>query len=564
MKNVLIKIISRPLVLILILASIPRVIFLDKIPSGISNDELEFIINAKAFFLTGEVFSTPRAELSHILISPIIGLLNLSLFTARMPYVVISVLLVLLLFLITKRLIGDKEALIVGLVASLNPWSIFFGRTSYEAPLAIFFYLLAFYILLISKRWKILLALIPLILGFYSYMGTKIIFIPIVAIICLYSWLKINNKKYLKQYLILFLGCLLIFFYFITSLVFTPKGTRLSELNPNISEVAEQVNQERRLSIKTPLSNLLSNKPTVLTKRYINKYLDIFSSDIFFLYGDRASGQKFSLWFHGYFYYLDIIFLVVGFIILYKKNPQLWLLLTSLILISPLPSTFRTGPASYALQSSLIFPILIILVGYGISRLLVSRPIYFSKIVLSILLFLYSLQVLNFVNLYFFRFPIYNSEAFDLSSRILSKYIDLNSQKNNNIKIVSQDVDSLFKQHLFYSNLLSSENADDIIRSYRNRVLEYQNFEFLHCSKEFEEDNNFVIVISTGPNCPSKDQQHLTLARLSDGGGIYMIYNDIICSQYKLNRYPSNFRLQTLEVEKLNEKQFCEKFITIL
>jgi hypothetical protein len=48
---------------------------------------------------------------------------------------------------------------------------------------------------------------------------------------------------------------------------------------------------------------------------------------------------------------------------------------------------------------------------------------------------------------------------------------------------------------------------------------------------------------------------------LSDGGTLYMIFNDKTCSQYALSSYPTGFSASDFLVESLSEKQFCERFV---
>jgi len=198
---------------ILIIAFLLRTIFINEVPLALSNDELTFIINAKSVALTGKdilgtwqpwslqpIYNTyPMSELSFLIASPLLSLFKVTLFTAKLPYALFSTLLVGILYLITNKLFSKKEALIVGIVAAISPWGIFFGRTAYDFPLAVFFYMLALTILLYSKSWRILLSFIPLFLAFYSYIGTKIIFLPFVIIAAFFSWHILNNKKYINN-----------------------------------------------------------------------------------------------------------------------------------------------------------------------------------------------------------------------------------------------------------------------------------------------------------------------------------------------------------------------------
>ncbi|NMB56779.1 hypothetical protein GYA19_02470, partial [Candidatus Beckwithbacteria bacterium] len=141
------------LIAIFIIAFFIRIWKLNMFPIGITHDELDYVINAKAIFLNGNsirgnwsVFppssiktNTALAELTPLLLAPIIGFLNLSLFNAKLPYTLFSSFLILIIYLITKELINKKVALIAALIMVVNPWSFHFGRTSFEAPFALFF-----------------------------------------------------------------------------------------------------------------------------------------------------------------------------------------------------------------------------------------------------------------------------------------------------------------------------------------------------------------------------------------------------------------------------------------
>ena len=49
-----------------------------------------------------------------------------------------------------------------------------------------------------------------------------------------------------------------------------------------------------------------------------------------------------------------------------------------------------------------------------------------------------------------------------------------------------------------------------------------------------------------------------------DGGGVFNIYNDKVCSGYTLKRYPYNLQFSDFAVEKLSKEKFCQTFITSL
>lgn len=493
--------------------------------------------------------------------APLIGILPFSLFTAKLTHAVFSLLFVFVLYLITKRILGEKEAFFVGLVAAINPWSIFFGRTANDTLLAVFSYFLSLYLLLILKGWKIFLAFPFLFIAFYTYIGTKIIFLPFLIIVLTYAFV-LNNRKYIKKYLILFLLGLLVFAYFIISSSNQKTGARYSEIfSPLSPSVTNQVDFERKLSIKTPLTNTFSNKLIVYGKNALDKYINVYSPNNLFLFGEGRS--TFSLWYHGLFYYLDIIFLIIGACALFVKKQKAWLLLVGIVAISPLPSVISSVGTSYALRSSMLYPILIIFIGYGIYHTINYKKNKKYRYGIAFLIFFsYFILLGNFINIYFFRNPIYNSEGFGFSNRVLSRYINLSKDKNKVI-VLTDGGPTLLKHYLFYTNSLNRKNLGEISSMFKGGIYSFDNIEVTKCAEK-PIDRNAVVIGTYLKNCKSTrtTSKYLTISQLSDGGAVYHIYNDKLCSKYNLGTYPQNVSFEDLSLEKLDEREFCEKFIS--
>lgn len=557
--------ISFSLILIVLLSFLFRFIWLDKIPVGLSNDELDYVLDAKALFLTGSdisgtwnplsltapTSSFPKAEISPLITFSFIGPLPLSLILSKLIYVLFSTGTVVLIYLITKKLIGVKEAIAAGFIASINPWLIFLGRTAYDSPLAVFFFLFAFYLLLITKGWKILWSFPLLFIAFFSYLGTKLIFIPFSFIAIFFTWFYLNKKKYKTNYLIVTVLCLALFTFGIFSL---KNQTRTSEiLTPRTNLITQLTNDEKRTSVKTPLT-VLSNRYLIFTKYTFEKYMKVFSPEFLFLYGD-PKGQ-FSLWEHGSFYYIDALFLVVGICSLFQKNKKILALLSAIALISPIPGALSTVGTSFAIRSLLLCPILIIFIGTGVSFLVNLK----NNKITALLLVIYFLLILNFINIYFFRNPIYNSESFSLSGRVLAKYLSLQKEP---VYVINGDPKTPLKQYLFYTNSYNNENAKDIAKDFQTKNYLYKNLNFITC-KDADKIKGENIVIYDDSKCMNfaKSSDRLTIAQLGDAGSIYTIQNDKTCNQFRLNRYPYGITFSDFSIESLSSQRFCEKFIT--
>jgi 4-amino-4-deoxy-L-arabinose transferase-like glycosyltransferase len=111
------------LVLIMLLASILRLWQLGNIPNGITNDESGYMYSAYSIWKTGHDVSGRLFPLSFNLdnsfspvyiyaTAPFVGILGLNPFIGRLPYALISILVVFLIYLFPKKLFdGNKYEL---------------------------------------------------------------------------------------------------------------------------------------------------------------------------------------------------------------------------------------------------------------------------------------------------------------------------------------------------------------------------------------------------------------------------------------------------------------------
>lgn len=554
-----------------------RTILLDRIPTGIVNDNMIFVLNAKAFFYTGHDVTgkwnplslTPlpdepaQAELPYIYLSPIIGPLPSSLFAAHIFYAIANSLFVLVLYLLVKKLLNKNIAIIVGLIACFNPWGIFFGRSAFETSLAVLFYVLAFYVLLNTTGWKKILTFVPLALGFYTYMAYKVTLIPYLIIISLFTWTQVDHKKYLKQYLLLIVMCLGISSLFLFNAYQRKNINRVNEATFYSTEnIHNQVDLERRIAIKNNFTEIFSNKGTLATKFLISKYIGAFSPDNLFV--DTEKLLRFHIYNHGHFYYIDFVFLIIGFCYLLAKNKKLWILLTSILLISPLPTIVSNEGVTYVMRSSLYIPFLYIFIGVGIWHTVTMFKNKTYKMLFVIMIGgIYVVLVSNFLYTYFFIQPVFASEAQNFSSRLMSRYIKLASSENKKITAVLGSPRIQFKDYLYYSNIYNRQTAEQIKNLFLQNNYKLKNVSFITCNEVKTIEKNSIYIFDASNKCQffNKFKNTLSIVQLSDSGAVYNIYQDSICSKYNLNSYIANLTFDDFAVEKLTPKNFCETFI---
>lgn len=563
---------------IVFLSATARLWMLDKVPAAISDDEIDFVLDAKSiylsgkdlsqtwfpYFLTSPPFQYPKSELSSLLMSGLVGPGNLSLFSARLPYAIWGILMVIALVLAANQLFNWKVAVVTGIIASINPWAVYFYRTSYDAPLSTVLYLFALAVILAAKgKW--LFGSIPLLfLAFYSYIGSKLILIPWTLITTVYSWKIVNKERNKKRYLFMGASVIIIFAFWVISLKANPSNQRVGQvLTPFHPKVSSQVDIQRRLSLVSPFSAFFTNKITVYSNIIFERYLKILSTDFLFLHGE--GNAVYSTWYHGMFYYLDFIFMLIGFVLMFKKEKFKWYLLVTLASIAPLPALLHAGELEVAHRGALLYPLMIIFIGYGLAESIYEIRWKWLKLgVVATIAFLYLLQAGNFFYIYLFRNPVYNSEGFGFSGRILSRYLNLASRNGAKITVITESANNAFKQYLFYNDLVRKENLRQIGQKIRTGDYQWQNVGFTtECSAGNDLDSNHIRIYNVIKNCDFPGFW-ITIPQLADGGEVYRIYGDNVCRNYELPRYPSSLSIEDLEVEKLTEINFCRKYITNL
>lgn len=571
-----------PIFFILLFAFFLRSIALSTVPVGISDDELGFVLNAKSVAYTGSNISGawspfhfpanpnefPQSETLYTLLIPFIAPFHFSFFLARLPFVISNIILIYVIYALLSRYLSKRWGLVVAFLFAINPWNIMFARTSFEAPVSVMFLFLSLIMLTRLSRWKMLWATIPLFLAFTTYMGTKILFIPFVIGLLAYSFFAVYRKKYLVQHIIIGLFSLLLFGSFIVLLPNMGISKRNNELATiNSTAIKTQVDEERKDVVTNPFSPIFSNKYIIYSRTIIEKYFKTFSPDFLFTNGEARS--TFSLHSHGYFYYIDALFILFGCIGLFLKKRSFFTVLFYFLLLAPLPVVANQLDNGFAaLRGVLLFPVLTIFSGCGIAYMyeVISRRMkpYYVILVISI----YTVSFLNFGYIYFFRNPIVNAEAYSYSRRVLTKYLSLADNQKQKTIVIAGNPRDIFQHFLFESDSYTKQNAMMIRQQFQHQQYSFGSIQFISCDTPFEKDGQTTYIIEAGSVCEQKlldlFPSHVSISQLADGGEILKISHDTICTPYALNRYPSKIRWGQIYVEHLDQQDFCQTYINRL
>lgn len=566
---------------ILLIAILLRFLFLANVPNGIFNDELTYLLVTKSIILNGSditgtwsplsifLFHYPpgllqtslvQAELPYLLFLPAIKLFGLTMFGAHVTNAIAGVCLVIVMYFLTKKLFHQQIALIVSFFTAINPWLIVNSRTAYESIYAVLFYLLGIYILLIAKRWYILFAFPVFLLAFYSYIATKLIFLPLIVCSCLYLYLVTNHKKYLLQYVTLISAAMIFTVFFL--IIQLHSGTRISEiLTINDPAISQQVDVVRKTSIANPLVPLFVNKYTIFMMILITKLFNTFSLNYLFISGDSF----FAMWRHGLFYVIDAVFLFIGIAALYIKQNKLFWWFLALLGISIIPQLLHSeSTGNFTPHIALLIPLFLILMAFGLWQILNLGIIKkYSRYLMVSVILVYLIFTLNFFTLYIFQNSV-SGNSYDFPSRVLALYLQNAQKKSGKITVYTGSPMLSFRKYLFYSDGLTTNSISRIHKAVVSNASTFalNNVQFQYCPTVMKSlQNSETVVYDIGCNLKQNDKQHFSISQISDGGEVYKIYNDTLCSGYPLQRFPSGINLAYFTPEKLSVKNFCERYI---
>ncbi len=446
------------LLIIILTAILIRIPQLGTVPFGIQNDEVDYIYDGYTVIKTeGHGVAGGFLPLSFKLnssLSPVpvyldsisTGILGLSVFSGRLPFAILSIGSVILVFLLADELFGNLVvSFSSSLIFLLYPWENYLARGAWDGIIAQFFYLLGIYVFIkfLKIKKNINWSIIPFTLAFYSYHATKVFFLFLIPILLFYAFKKYISKIQIILFLIL---SLLIFISF--ALVTKYEGVTRQEVfvwnDSSSKEKIVDLNIFKRSSSNAPekLKILFSNVPLFYTINGINNYLKSFSTELFFTNGDLGPVTGYGNFSYGMLNYTDAIFIISGLIFLMKKfSKKNSSLLLSLILIAPTP-VLLVFSGTYIVRAIMLPAFLAILSGIGILGIITFLKQDFKKpwiFIFSILIVIHLYLFLSFLYGYYYQFNFAGTEYWNGSSRTLSEFIVKNYNNYDHFYVASGD-----------------------------------------------------------------------------------------------------------------------------
>lgn len=589
--------------IIFLIAVFTRFYNIYNVPTFIFQDEMGYLISAISMNLNGSDIVgtwdplsispvspeiTALAEVTTQFVYPFYKLPFDNVINGKLPFILISLALPFFIAGIAYEFTKSRSTRDWAFIISLfNPWIWQMGRMSIDPFVSLFFYVVGGYLLLKLKNWQKLWAIPIFTFGFYNYQGHKLVFIFWVFMFFLYSvapYLKLNSgvkklfkhfkvKQVLPSFIVLGSALLLFSFYVLVQLPTHGSNERLSTFyTPANPEIASIVNDQRRLSLDSPLNSIIINKYTVWADEVFRRLVETYSYEYLFIEG-QGGNAFFSVWNHGFFYLIDSALIFLGVIYLIKKRRyKLLSLLLFGLLVAVIPSLI-SGSRAYFSRSSLNIPLLIIFASIGASYLLSLLPKYAKYLFYLV----YIVGILYFSYVYFIRYPILSSKRFYFTDRILTEYLK-RAPKDQEIVVISPELEFSVTTYLFYTDYLNENNIDEVQQMFQNHEFKIDNIRFVSSClpKGITESKETIIsrwdvakcdpsdtsVISLQPSGFSNNPNTLQINDIQDSGTVFNIYNDKLCSGQELEPYLKIHLAEQFEYQNMDNTEFCKNWIT--
>lgn len=388
---------------------------------------------------------------------PFVALFGPTALASRMVSVLSGIGIVFLLYLLGKGFFSEDVGLAIAAVAAINPWELSLSRGPFETHFALFLTLFGFYSFirgLKQKYWFIAFGLaFGLAMHTYATYRLTISLLTVALILWIGKKALFKNLRepvFILSLIVIFALALLGVYLtvsrgsqdrFNTISVFNDQGLR--------SKITQEVQAERLVDSLPPvISSKLHNRPIEMTAVLAENYVKNFFPSFLFLHGDGEVRHNPAEM--GEFYWIDLLFLILGIVYLYGTNKRLLLLLSGWILIAPLATSLVGEP--HALRSSLLLVPLLILSGIGLWKLWAVRKHTFIPLISFFLIILFLVQFVIFIDHFYFvavkkdeRFWSYPAkEAFILASAYRQKY---------DFVILSNDIDNMEYAYPTYAKL---------------------------------------------------------------------------------------------------------------
>lgn len=457
-------------ILIVVVAGFLRFYKLDTYPA-LNADEAAIGYNAYSLILTGhdehgnswpihfQSFNDYKPGLYFYIVLPFVKLIGLNEWAVRIPGATFGVLSVLMVFLLVKELFkNEKFAIISTLFLAISPWHIQFSRGGWEVNTATFFLLCGLYFFFKSFKENIfsknvvniVVSSVFFVASLYTYHAARVI-VPLIGL----SLVLIYKDRVFKNFKPYILFTVLSVFLLIPLVKDLTSPGALSRV-AGVGLFADpgprnRINEQRgeHGNVSNIVGKLMHNKAVNYGLAFAQNWTSHFHGEFLFLSGDSIQRNKVPE--TGEMYLFDILFLLVGLVMVARNWSKEWNFVTVWLVLAPIASSL-TFQAPNALRSQNMAIPLVIISAYGLAGIVdqfdKNKKLKRIGTVLLAVLILW-----NFAR-YQHMYWNHMSKEYPYSSQYgvkeLVSYVQANGAKYKNV-VVTDRYDQPYILFLFYS-----------------------------------------------------------------------------------------------------------------
>jgi len=320
--------------LIISIAFLLRVIWLDRFPSGFDMDEVQVGYNAYSILKTlrdengnflplhTSFYDESRPMLSMYLTVPWIALFGLNVFAVRFANALLGAGAVFLTYLLAKKLFADEKlALVSSGLCAISPWHVILSRSSADGGLGLVTLLFSAVLFITwiktGKIGWLIATYFAWVLTYFSYIGAR----PFIYIHAFF-WIAFLVIKRQKTQAAVLAGIIALFSAFpvwvtIRSGEALSRYRQIGNITPQSAAVRLQIPFLEDASAKQPLvfTRLFHNKVENSLREIFSQYFQYINLNFLFATGGypiryRISEQPLQYWFEIPFFLLGIFALV--------------------------------------------------------------------------------------------------------------------------------------------------------------------------------------------------------------------------------------------------------------
>lgn len=394
---------------ILILATVLRLFWLDKVPPSLNWDEVSMGYTAYSIGSTGmdewgerlpllfRSYGEWKSAVYIYLLVPFIKILGLNAWAVRLPSALAGIVTVYLTYLIGKKLYNEKVGLWSAFFLAISPWHLLLSRPAFEANVSLTLILAGLYLFLRfhleSKIYLLISSAVALGLAPHAYNSAKVV-VPLLAIYLIWSTKLYKNYKAVT----IFLGVLVLFAAPLIVDLFSGRSQhRYTQVgvSTNQSALAEFVNYRQDPNLPKLVGKLIFNKYTYSIHQVSSNWLTYLNPS--FLLAEAGDHKQHHVPYFGVLYLAEFVFLLAGLRGLKQYSSSSKYLPLIIIGLGIIPAAL-TRDQGHVLRSILTLPGWQLLAGVGVSTLALPWR--------RILLWLLGIQAIIFLIAYFLWYPV--------------------------------------------------------------------------------------------------------------------------------------------------------------